>query len=124
MSEASERGRNFELRIARLLRRYGVKAYRNTRSGAGAVYKADIDSPGFRFSLEAKDQKTIKLREWWGQAVSATPSYKLPMLVVATDEYTMLSIVRTEDIMSLIQQNQEDSETIKQLRSKDNESSR
>lgn len=119
MSEASDRGKRFEMRIAKDLRRYGVNAYRNKRSGAGDVYKADIDAPGFRFSIEAKDQETIKLREWWAQAVSATPSYKDPMLVIAPNEYTTLAVVRLDDILGLIRQVNDDTATIKELRERE-----
>lgn len=118
MSAASKRGHDLENRIAKQIRRIlRVPAYRDRRSGAGQTYKADIAAPGFAFSVEAKSQQTIKLREWWAQAVAATPSYKLPMLVIAPDEYHELAVVRLEDILSLVRQNQDDSQELTELKS-------
>ena len=116
MSISSDKGKSLETRIAKAVRRIGFPASRNARSGAGELYKADIDSPGFAWSIEAKNQATIKVREWWEQTVSATPIYKNPMLVVALDEYHELAIVRLEDILNLIKTNLDDTETIKELR--------
>ena len=117
MSISSDKGKSFEQRIAKALRRHGVTAFRNKRSGAGDVYKADIDAPGFRFSIEAKAQETIKLRDWWAQSCSATPSYKEPMLVVELNGEA-LSVVRLDDILELITTVAEDAKTIADLRSK------
>lgn len=116
MSISSDKGKQFEQRIAKALRRHGVTAFRNKRSGAGDVYKADIDAPGFRFSIEAKAQETIKLRDWWKQTVAATPGYKQPMLVIAPDEYTALAVVYLDDILELLTQINADTATIKELR--------
>lgn len=115
MSISSAKGKALETKIAKLMRRHGFTAFRDKRSGAG-IYKADIAAPGFNYSIEAKAQATIKLREWWAQTVAATPGYKSPMLVVALDEYTELAVVKLDDILALLAQVQEDTETIITLR--------
>lgn len=116
MSLSSKRGKDLENRIAKSMRRHGFPAYRDKRSGAGSVYKSDIAAPGFAFSIEAKSQATIKVREWWQQTVSATPGYKSPMLVIALDEYNELAVVRLDDILGLCKTLMEDAKTITELR--------
>lgn len=116
MSIASKRGQDLEKRIAKALRRIGITAYRDKRSGAGQVFKADIAAPGFDFSVEAKNQETIKLRDWWKQTQAATPGYKQPLLVVALNDYEELAILKLDDLLQLIKQNRDDTETIVELR--------
>lgn len=116
MSISSKRGKDLEMRIAKALRRIGVTAYRDKRSGAGAVYKSDIAVPGLAFSIEAKNQETIKVREWWQQTKAATPGYKQPLLVIALNDYEELAILKLDDLLQLIKQNRDDTETIIKLR--------
>lgn len=116
MSVASNKGRSFETDVAKQLRRKGIKAYRDKRSGAGDIYKADISAPGFSFHLELKAQKTIKLLDWWRQAKSGCPIYKTPALMIESDGGDRLTVLATEDFMNMVKTIKDDAETITKLR--------
>lgn len=123
MSVASQRGKDFEKRLAKMIRTklhasHGIKAMRDPRSGAGEVYKADIAIPGFPWSIEAKSQSTIKLREWWLQSESACPIYKQPLLVIDDSGYNEWAVMRFSTFLDLVATILDDTETIKVLRSR------
>lgn len=120
MSTSYDRGRDFEKWIAHEMRRRGFKAFRDPRSGAGDTYKTDIAAPGFNFGIEAKSQSTIKLRDWWRQALSGSPTYKMPALAIETDDGDKLAILRFSDFLDLVAQVAEDTERIKVLMSQNN----
>ena len=70
MSESSIKGKSLENDIARLLRsKLGVKVARDKKSGAG-INKSDINDYWREIPLfiEAKNQKTIKIKEFYKQA--------------------------------------------------------
>jgi len=113
-----EKGRRLERDIALQMRRKGFKAYRDKKSGAGEVYKADIACPGFAWSIEAKSQKTIKYMEWWHQAVTACSSYRRPMLVIEADSGEQLVTVTLNDFLDLMKQLEEDSQALTELRTR------
>jgi len=117
MSVSSKKGKDFEKWIASEMRRRGFKAYRDKRSGAGDVYKGDIAAPGFNYGIEAKAQSTIKLRDWWRQALSATPSYKMPALAIETDDGDRLAVIRMSDFLDMVRTIEEDTDRIKTLTS-------
>jgi hypothetical protein len=114
-SEAYTRGRDFETRIAKLIRqKLGIKAIRDPRSGAGQVYKADIAVPGMQVHIEAKSQKTIKLGEWWSQTIKDA-GYKVPVLMIELGGYEDLVALRINDYLDMVKVTQDDSELIKEL---------
>lgn len=115
MSESSKRGRDFETSIAQQMRRKGFKAYRDKRSGAGDLYKADIAAPGFFGSIEAKSQNTIKLLDWWRQTVSACSTYKTPLLAIDSSEGELL-VMRLDDFLNLVKELEDDAQLIRELR--------
>lgn len=122
MSEASTRGKEFEKRLAKLIRQklhaaHDIKAVRNARSGAGEVYKADIDVPGLAWHIEAKSQETIKLREWWRQTVEGCSPYKSPLLVIDDTGHDEWAIMRFSSFLDLVKQVLDDTERIKMLMS-------
>lgn len=67
MSDASVRGKSFELHVRKITNRLsGLDVKRDKQSGTG-VHKQDIrdrynELPIF---IECKDQKTLKPKEWW-----------------------------------------------------------
>ena len=102
MSDSSQRGKTLELEVAKILRKkLNARVLRDSRSGAG-VNKQDIrdyynDIP---FSIECKDQETIKVKEWFRQAVDAASFTQVPTLVFRADE-EILATVRFSDLVNL-----------------------
>lgn len=115
MSVSSKRGKDFETRIAKLMRQKGFKAFRDSRSGAGDLYKADISCPGFFFNIEAKNQETIKVLDWWRQSRAGCPGYKRPLLLMDTKEGD-LAVLEFSDLLDLIKTISDDTDTIAALR--------
>lgn len=115
MSLSSKRGKDFELRVAKAIRRkLGTKAARDSRSGAG-WFKADIRLPGQEFFIEAKSQETLKLRDWWAD-VEAKCGYKTPVLVVDHNGYQEWAVMRLDDMLNLVKIIADDTATIRELR--------
>lgn len=111
-----DRGRDFEMRLAKVMRQKGIKAYRDSKSGAGN-YKADLHLPGQQIHLEAKSHEKIRLHEFWAQTITDA-GYKTPLLTVDLDGYTALAIMKFEDFCNLIKTIQDDSANLTELRSK------
>lgn len=102
MSDSSKRGVLLEREVSAILRKkLGARVMRDSRSGAG-VNKQDIrdyynDIP---FSIECKDQETIKVKEWMRQAIDAASFTQVPTLVFRADE-EILACVRFSDLVNL-----------------------
>lgn len=64
---AKNKGNRFENYLIEILReRLDSKAQRTYGSGSG-LDKQDVRLPSFNIEIEAKNQKTIKLIDWWEQ---------------------------------------------------------
>lgn len=64
---AKNKGNRYENHLIEVLReRLDSKAQRTYGSGAG-LDKQDVRLPSFNIEIEAKNQKTIKLIDWWEQ---------------------------------------------------------
>lgn len=64
---AKDKGNRFENFLIEVLRKeLDAKAQRTYGSGAG-LDKQDIRLPQFDIEIEAKNQKSIKLMDWWEQ---------------------------------------------------------
>ncbi len=67
---AKNKGNRFENWLIEVLReRLDHKAQRTYGSGAG-LDKQDVRLPSYDIEIEAKNQKTIKLIDWWEQCKS------------------------------------------------------
>ena len=102
MSESSKRGKTLELQVAAILRKkLGARVMRDKRSGAGTL-KQDIRDFGgdIPFSIEVKDQATLKVKEWFRQAIAAASFHQVPTLVFCSDE-EVLACVRFADLVNL-----------------------
>jgi Holliday junction resolvase len=103
MSLSSERGRDFELQVAALLRKkLGARVERDRRSGAGAN-KADISDYYQQIPLhfELKDHETVKIKEWFKQA-DATSSFNIAPCVVFRADSEILATVRLSDLLNFL----------------------
>ena len=64
---AKNKGNRYENHLIEILReRLDSKAQRTYGSGSG-LDKQDVRLPSFNIEIEAKNQKTIKLLDWWEQ---------------------------------------------------------
>lgn len=124
MSLSSERGVSLENDIATLLRKkLGARVARDKRSGAGSHQKMDLtdffrDTP---LDIEAKNHKTIKLREFWKQTVQGASLGRIPTLVVRLEDdnggiLDDLAVLRFSDLVDFIAEIQDGTKTITDLR--------
>ncbi|WIE74519.1 hypothetical protein [Curtobacterium sp. MCSS17_007] len=118
MSESSEKGKSLENYIAKTLqKKLGARVKRDGKSGAGSHQKMDI-SDYFRdtpFDIEAKNHKTIKLGEFWGQTVAGASMGRVPLLVVQLKDEP-LAVLRFDDLVNIVAELKEANETIADLR--------
>ena len=105
MSESSQRGKLFELKVAKILRsKLGARVSRDRRSGAG-INKSDISDyyQDIPLHLELKDQETIKVKEWFRQASDAASFAQAPAVVFAMEE-EVLAVVRFSDLVNFVRE--------------------
>lgn len=103
MSKSSDRGRNFELKVAALIRKkLGVKVARDSRSGAG-VNKSDIADhfQEIPFHLELKDHEKLNVKESMRQAMDGASFSRVPVMVFPMDE-TTLACIQFDDLLNLV----------------------
>lgn len=90
-SSAKAKGKLLENYVADLIKSKGLdsKAHRDGASGAGNREKADISTSltilGRQAMFECKNQKTIKMVEWWKQVDNECKSGGEPLLVTKYD---------------------------------------
>lgn len=103
MSESSEKGKSLEDYIAKTLRKkLGARVERDKRSGAGSHRKMDIsdyyqDTP---FDIEAKNHKTIAVKEWMRQAKAGSSFGRIPTVVFTADD-DVLACLPFDDLVDL-----------------------
>lgn len=105
MSESSERGKQFELKVARIIRsKLGARVQRDRRSGAG-TNRSDITNyyNDIPLHLELKDHETIKVKEWFRQADQSSSFNQTPTLVFACDE-EILATLRLSDLVNFVKE--------------------
>lgn len=92
MSVSSKRGADFEREIAAIIRKKTkMLAVRDKKSGALWNRRSDVftDLP---IHIEAKDQETIKVKEWFRQADAAASYAELATLVFRADEFILATV--------------------------------
>lgn len=103
MSESSDKGRDLEKFIAKTLqKKLGARVSRDGRSGAGSHQKMDIldwyqDVP---FDIEAKNHKSIAIREWMRQAKAGASLSRIPTVVFKTED-DVLACLPFESLVDL-----------------------
>lgn len=98
--ESYQRGKSFELRVAKMTRqKIDKSAKRNPGSHANWVRRGDIytDLP---YHIEAKDQETIRPKEWYRQAEEA--SFGRTPLVAFQMEQEVMCMLRYDDFLNLL----------------------
>lgn len=121
MSAASERGRTYESKISKIMRRrLGIDIKRDLQSGAG-LHKADVRD---RYNelpmlLECKNQDTLKLKEWWRDANNKANALQSPVVVFpmeTNDGIEDLCVLRFTDLLQLVKEVADWKETAEDLR--------
>jgi hypothetical protein len=118
MSDSSEKGQSLEKYIAKTLqRKLGARVKRDSRSGAGSHQKMDItdyyqDTP---LDIEAKNHKTIKIGEWWRQAINGASFNRVPTVVFQLDD-EVLAVVRFSDLVDMLVETKDANATIADLK--------
>lgn len=103
MSESSKRGKDFELKVAKLIRsKLGARVARDRRSGAGHN-KTDISDfyNDIPLHIECKAQETIKIKEWFRQADGTAPVFHAPTVIFDSDG-EMLATLRVTDLLNFL----------------------
>ncbi len=89
-------------RMNKVLGEYGVRAKRMPLSGAIEGFKSDI-FVNLPVSLEAKNQETWKVPEWWDQATSQAGLGKMPILIMSRNYCNdPLAVIRFEDLLTFM----------------------
>ena len=104
MSEAYDKGRNFERKVASMLRsKLKIAVQRDRRSGANWTNKSDISDywNELPLHLEIKDHENIKVKEWFRQADAGASFSKAPTVVFAMDE-EILTVIRFSDLLNFL----------------------
>lgn len=118
MSISSEKGKSLENLVATTLRKkLGARVERDKRSGAGSHQKMDISNyfGDVPLSIEVKNHKTIKIREWWKQAVGGSSPREVPTVVFQTDD-DVLATLRFSDLVNLLAEINQGTAVIADLR--------
>lgn len=101
IASAKAKGKRLEAKVASLWRKKvdGV-AVPTPGSGNGNVYKEDIYTK--YFSIECKNQETVKLWQWWDQARSHPANNKPPILCISGNNRPILVVMDIEDFLNLV----------------------
>jgi len=103
MSISSQKGRAFELLVAKMIRsKLNARVSRDSRSGAG-FNKADMSDfyNEIPLHIECKDQETVKIKEWFQQAADSATTFHAPTVVFHT-ESEILATLRFTDVLNLL----------------------
>lgn len=118
MSESSKKGKSLENYIAKTLRKkLGARVQRDGRSGAGTHQKMDINDyyQETPFDIEAKNHKTVSIKEWMRQAKSGASPNRIPTVVFMADDDT-LACLPFDALVDLVAESQQLRDEIKMLR--------
>lgn len=103
------KGSKYERDLAKMFKDYGIdkRASRMPLSGAAENLKGDLyirhdEAIPFKFVHEAKRQETIKIPEWWKQAVEQAGFGTEPVLHFKRSHRESLTVIRTTTFLSLL----------------------
>lgn len=117
MSVASKRGKDFELKVAKMIRsKLKIRVQRDKRSGAG-INKSDISDyySELPLHLEIKDQETIKIKEFFRQAKDSAGTGISPAVVFKADNEVLVCL-RFNDLLNFLAEIKDQQKDIEQLR--------
>src|SRR3990167_6881077 len=103
---AKEKGNRFEYWLRDLLKEeLDENTRKNMMSGAG-YDKGDLWIPSINASIEAKNQKNIKLLDWWEQTKKEALHDQIPILAIRNPRKPefeeTLAVIEINNLISLI----------------------
>lgn len=99
MSESSERGKSFEMRVSKMIRlKIDKHAKRNAGSHANFHRRSDIYT-SLPIHIEAKDHETLRPKEWFRQAEEAAFG-KTPVVAFQMEAEVMV-MLKFDDLLNL-----------------------
>lgn len=97
-----EKGRKFELKVAKLIREKVDKdCKRMFRSGAVAHFPEDIYTK-LPLHIECKNQETVRFWQWWEETTSRNRFGKEPVLVLTSNHRPIVAVVNIEYLLNLL----------------------
>ena len=117
MSVSSDKGVTLEKLVAKVLqKKLGARVSRDKRSGAGSHQKMDLndyfqDTP---LDIECKNHQTIKIKEWFRQALAGASFSRVPTVVFQADD-EILATLRFADLVDLIAEGNQNRDEVKRL---------
>lgn len=110
-----DKGKGFEQQVAAMIRKKAdLMAKRNPGSHANWHRRSDIFT-NLPLHVEAKDQETVKIKEWFEQADAARSFNQTPVVVFHKDE-EVLACLRFNDLLDLFMQVADQQAEIEDLR--------
>lgn len=106
MSESSDRGKNYEIKIAKLTsKKLRLEVKRDGRSGAGEFHKEDLRDRynEIPLAIECKNQETMNLKGWWRDADAKASFGQMPAVVFPMDTEDLV-VLRYTDVLQLIRE--------------------
>lgn len=103
MAETYDKGKAYELHVAKLVRRKADKgSMRNRGSHTNGTYRSDIYT-SLPIHLEAKHHENVRIKEWMAQAESAKAFHETAVVAFAIDgnDYACLNL---NDLLDLFVQ--------------------
>ena len=102
LKHPKEKGRRTELRVAELLRGYGIKAFRTPLSGGIATWKGDITTQkDFPLFIEVKCQETWKPLEWY-RKTGQEAGEKIPVVLMTKNREDIYAFLLFSNLMNII----------------------
>lgn len=96
-----QKGKRLENKIASLWRqKTGDMGVRTPGSGNGSKFKEDVYTR--YFSIEAKNQETVHLWDWWNQAREEKSFSKPPVLAISGNYRPILVVMDINDWLDLV----------------------
>lgn len=98
------KGSRLERKVAEHYRKIGIEAKRMPLSGAFSHLKSDIFKPQpDGWHDECKNQETVKLREWWLQALS-TCGNSTPVLHISANHRPIITVLDSDVWYSMLKE--------------------
>lgn len=100
------KGKRLEKKVAQLIREKGLDSKARAMIGSGAFdnYKGDIYAPEVPLTFECKNQETVKIWEYWTQALAQQKVYKPACLIVSGNYRPILAILDIDTLLNLLKE--------------------
>ena len=106
MINCKQKGNRAERDVAKIINKTLNTNLKRTPQSGGMDFKGDLidtnlNSVAHQFSWEIKDRKTLRINDWWEQAVNDCPTNKIPTLTFKLNAH-FFTMIRLEDFLGLL----------------------